>query len=127
MVVKSTYWKGARKMDADTLSKDDFIVIQNQSYIKKIKLKDIMYIQRQGRKLKVVAEDTTYFYYERMENFYDLPKPPFYFPLKGLCINLENILSMENQKIIFENGEYVYIGRDGFIRSKQMFHRYLMR
>ncbi len=105
--------------------KEDYIAVLQGKAVAKVKVSDIVFIERDRRKLHLVTEKGTYDYYERMENVEPVLDQRFYPCLKGCYINLDKVESMQEQRISFDNGEFLYIGRENFIRTRQYYKKYL--
>lgn len=104
---------------------EQYIPIISGSHAAKVKVGDIIMIERNRRKLHIITGHREYQYYEKMENVELLLDDRFYPCLKGCYINLERISSMEDQRIFFDNGLVYDLGRENFIKTKQKYRGYL--
>lgn len=93
----------------------------------RIRLSDVVLIERQNRKLHVVTEDRNFDYYEKIENVEPILDGRFYPCLKGCYINMERVSAMAEQSIYFDNGTHYELGRDNFIKAKQSYKHYLLK
>lgn len=106
---------------------ESYLVIINGRETAKVKISDILMVERDRRRLHIVTPEKEYIYYEKLENVEGCLDNRFYPCLKGCYINFERISHMSDQKIYFENG-YIYdIGRSNFIKTKQKYGSYLRR
>ena len=64
-------------------------------------------------------------FYERLDNLEKLLDDRFYRSLKKLSVNVEKIIIAEDQKITFVNGKTIHLGRESYIRTKQIYSAYL--
>ena len=105
----------------------NYIPIITRGYSRKISLDEIMYLEQRQRRLAIVTEKETFLFYERLENLEKLLDERFYRSLKKLRVNIENILVAEDQKITFVNGTTLHLGRESYIRTKQIYSAYLKK
>ncbi len=91
----------------------------------RVRLSDVVLIERQNRKLHVVTEDRNFDYYEKIENVEPILDGRFYPCLKGCYINMEHVCAMAEQSIYFDNGTHYELGRDNFIKAKRNYKHYL--
>ncbi len=104
-----------------------FIPVITKKYSRKIDVDDIIYLEQCQRRLAIVTEEGTYVWYERIENVEKQLDERFYHTLKKLVVNLEKISVAENQKIVFQNGAELYLARESYIRTKQVYAAYLRK
>ena len=103
----------------------EYILILTSNLTARIKVSDIAYVERDKRKLRIVTNLEAYEYYERLENVEPLLDRRFFPCLKGCYINLEKVISMRDQRITFEGGQALYLGRENFIKTVQYYKIYL--
>ncbi len=106
---------------------ENYISIISGKVAARIKVSDVVFIERNCRKLRIVTDDEEYSYYEKIENISPLLDDRFYPCLKGCYINLEKVTSMSEQCIRFENGKMFNLGRENFIKAKQRYRCFLQR
>jgi len=106
-----------------------YIPMITRGRVSRIPLDEIIYIMKVHRKVRIVTREQQYEYYERLENLMQYLDSRFYTCLKGTVINLDKVERMEERpeerRIYFLNGEYLLIGRDNFIRTKQRYAAWL--
>ncbi|MCI5720992.1 MAG: LytTR family transcriptional regulator DNA-binding domain-containing protein [Firmicutes bacterium] len=102
-----------------------YIHIKNQKIVASVSTTSVLYIEKDGRKLRVVTENREFSYYEKMNNVEPLLDNTFFLCRKGCYINLSKIALMEDQCITFINGEKYWLGRDNFNRTKKQFINFL--
>ena len=103
-----------------------YIVVSNGKFVAKVKINDILLIERNARKVRIVTARETYEYYERLENIHPFLDPGFYPCLQNCYVNFEKVKVMQEQKIIFEDGYVFYLGRANFVKTRQAFKKYLI-
>ncbi len=104
---------------------EQYIPIISGKETARVRISDVVLIERDRRKLHVVTKDRQFHYYEKIENVENLLDSRFFPCLKGCYVNLEHISCMSEQSIYFDNG-YVYtLGRGNFIKAKQKYKGYL--
>ncbi|MCQ2550615.1 MAG: LytTR family transcriptional regulator DNA-binding domain-containing protein [Clostridia bacterium] len=105
--------------------KDEYILIKTKQFIERLPADEVLSVQRDGRKVLVVAEDREYEYYDSMENVLNHLDDRFYKAHGGLVVNLDKIRLMKDQEIQFYNGYSMFLGRSNFIKAKQKYYSYL--
>lgn len=93
----------------------------------RVKVSDVVLIERTRRKLLVVTENREYNYYEKLENVESLLDSRFYPCLKGCYINLEHVSQMSEQCIYFDNGYSYNLGRANYSKAKQKYKGFLRK
>ncbi|MGC2872228.1 LytTR family transcriptional regulator DNA-binding domain-containing protein [Ihubacter sp. rT4E-8] len=93
----------------------------------RIKLSDVVLIERKNRKLHVMTEGHDFDYYEKIENIEPILDGRFYPCLKGCYINMERVEAMAEQSIYFDNGEQFALGRDNFVKAKRTYKHFLQK
>lgn len=105
--------------------KDNYITVALRGCVRKVMLDDIVYLARDGRKLRLMTDEGEIEFYERLDNVLHVLDERFYPCLKGCYVNLEKISCMDEQQIFFENGATYALGRENFVRTKQKYYRFL--
>lgn len=105
---------------------EPYIVVSNGQVVAKVRVKDVLYIERYLRKIRIVTSKEIYEYYDRLENIQPFLDARFYPCLEGCYVNFEQVKAMGGQKIIFENDMVFYLGRANFVKSRQAFKKYLI-
>ena len=106
---------------------DDFLPFINSHQCCKIWLNDIMYIRQEGRMTSIVTEKETYCIYEKLKEMEVHLDKRFYYCLKKVMINFENVAAMKDQTIYFKNGEMITLGRQNYVHTRQAFAAYLLQ
>ena len=101
------------------------LLIRNWHRIRRVEVEDILYIMRNNRKLMVATNHDKWTYYEKIHNVVPLLNKDFYGALTGLYINLSKVVAMEDNTIVFENGESVSLGNKNFNKTKKYYIEYL--
>lgn len=106
---------------------EKFLPIVNRNECRKIKLEDIVYLERQARLIRVVTEDASYYEYAKLSDFQPyIEGDSRFFPcMKRLVINFDQVMSMKDQMIYFKNGMKCDLGRTNYLKTKQSFANYL--
>ena len=92
-----------------------------------VRVDDIVYPEQRQRKVGIVTKETTYECYEKIANLEKQLDERFYHTLKKLVVNLEQISSMKDQNVVFQNGMVLMLGRESYIRTKQVYTAYLRK
>ena len=105
----------------------DFLPYINSHQCCKIWLSDIMYIMQEGRTTNIVTEKETYCSYGKIKEMERHLDNRFYYCLKKVMINFENVAAMKDQTIYFKNGEMITLGRQNYVHTRQAFAAYLLQ
>ena len=106
---------------------DGYIPFVTRKVSLKIPLKDVIYILRKDRKIKIATEQGSYECYEKLQNIEPQLDQRFYHCLKGQIVNFDKVERMEDQTIFLKNGECWIISKNNYIKSKQTFSAYLKK
>ena len=89
---------------------DNFVPFINREQCCKIWLCDIMHIMQEGRMTNIVTEKETFCSYKKIKSFeqYLDMDGRFYYCLKSIVINFQQVSVMKDQTIYFKNegGQY---------------------
>lgn len=106
---------------------ESFLPFINREQCCKIWLNDIMYIRQEGRMTSIVTEKETYCSYEKLKDMEAHLDKRFYYCLKKVIINFENVAVMKEQTIYFKNGDIIALGRQNYVHTRQAFAAYLLQ
>lgn len=104
---------------------ESFLPFINREQCCKIWLKDIMYIRQDGRMTNIVTENETFCSYDRIKDMEKYLDDRFYYCLKTIIINFQQVSVMKDQTIYFKNGDHIVLGRQNYIRTRQTFAAYI--
>ena len=104
-----------------------YFAIGNGNHPTQIKMSDILWVERNLRKIRVVTAGKVYEFYEKMKNVRPQLDQRFYPCLQGCYINLDQVKTMQGQGIIFDEENIYYLGRANFIKAKNAFKKYLKK
>lgn len=107
---------------------ENSIAVISNRVCAQIRIDDIEYIEQVGRKVHIVSSTGEYCFYEKMRNVAPaITERAFYRVMKGLIINCDKIARLENHEIVFESGRTYGMGRNNFIKLRQVYKRYLLQ
>lgn len=104
----------------------EYIPVCNRREVCKVYVKDILYLEQQLRKIRIVTREREHSQYGKVELFSEYLGDSFFQCRKGLIINLDRVVAMREQTISFENDRILTLGRDNFTAAKQRFSRHLL-
>ena len=108
--------------------KTEYIPIITRGSSAKIKVSDVVLIEKENRKLKFITDDDTeYCLYGKMDEIAPLLDERFYPCMSTCIINLDKVESMEKSIVKFESGRNMIVGRDNFIKTRQVYNAYLRK
>ncbi len=102
------------------------IPIHTRECTKRVSLQDVLKIEKRNRVVTLNTTDEDFRIYDKLDNLIPYLDENFVPCLKNCYINLKHVQSMEDQSIIFDNGMIYYLGRNNYIRTRQLFARYLL-
>jgi len=112
---------------SEKTNENNIAVISN-NVCAQIRIDDIEYIEQLGRKVHIVSSTGDYCFYEKMCNLAPaITERAFYRVMKGLIINCDKIVRLQNHEIVFESGRTYGMGRNNFIKLRQVYKRYLLQ
>lgn len=104
-----------------------FMTIIRPREVVRLLVSEILYIESDGRKISVKTCEGTYCAYGKLsetEKFLDFR---FYKCHSRCIINLEKVVKMKEQEIVFEGGEQIYISRHKFTDTIRFYKGYLLK
>lgn len=108
------------------LNRDKYIVINNKSFVEKIDIKSIVYIESNKRKIIVYTVNGKYETYEKLDNIYiKLESYGFVRTHRSYIINMDFIKKIEQKEIVTTTGDTVLISRANAEMVKERFMKYL--
>ena len=91
---------------------EDFLIISSGHQIKKILLKDILYIESVGRIVKIHCNSDVLETYKQIGDLEQILSEKHFFRChKSYLLNLEYVSRFDKSEIIMENGDTVYLAR----------------
>ncbi|MBS5334715.1 MAG: hypothetical protein DBY08_00030 [Clostridiales bacterium] len=105
----------------------EYIPVITKECSRKVRVDDIVYLEQRQRKVGIVTREATYECYEKISNIEKQLDERFYHTLKKLVVNLEQISAMRDQNVVFQNGTVLMLGRESYIRTKQVYTAYLRK
>jgi len=93
-------------------SNENFLVISSEHQIKKILLKDILYIESVGRMVKIHCNSGVLETYKQIGDLEQtLTDKHFFRCHKSFLLNLEYVSRFDKSEIVMENGDTVFLAR----------------
>lgn len=106
---------------------EPYIPVIKRDCVCRVNLQDILYIVSYKRKIRLVTMEGKVEFYGRMEDVLPFMDLRFCRCLKSLYVNMEWVEKMEAQRIYMENGEFIPLGRDNFVRVRQLYASWLKK
>jgi DNA-binding LytR/AlgR family response regulator len=100
-------------------------VIKARSSLK-IDINEILYLEQYLRKTKILTENDAHETYSKIDDYVIYLGSNFLKCHRSLYVNMDKIISMKDQCIVFKNGENIYLSRDKFTAARQHFSRYIL-
>lgn len=91
---------------------DDFLIISSEHQIKKVLLKDILYIESVGRTVKIHCSSGVLETYKQIGDLEQTLSDKHFFRChKSFLLNLEYVSRFDKAEIVMENGDTVFLAR----------------
>ena len=106
---------------------EKFLPVVNRKDCCKVWLDDVVYIENEGRRLKIVTDEKEFYIYAKLSDLekYFSGEPCFFSAMKRLVVHFDHVSSMKNQVICFSNGTEYPLGRVNYLKTKQTFVNYM--
>ncbi|MDD2218043.1 MAG: LytTR family DNA-binding domain-containing protein [Eubacteriales bacterium] len=104
-----------------------FIPIIKAREAVKLLVNDIIYIESNGRKISVKTREGTHSAYSKITETEKFLDSRFYKCHSRCIINMEKVVKMKGQQIIFEGGEKIYVSREKFTDTIRFYKAYLLK
>lgn len=105
---------------------DRFIPVIKPRSSMKVDVGEVLYLEQYLRKTKIVTESETHEVYSKIEDYLGYLGANFLKCHRSLYVNMDKIICMREQSIIFTTGEILYLSRDKSTAARQHFSRYIM-
>lgn len=105
---------------------DRYIPVIKPRSIIKVDVDEVLYIEQDLRKTKILTERETHELYSKIDDYLVYLGSNFLKCHRSLYVNMDKIISMKEQSIVFLNGDSVYLSRDKFTAARQHFSRYIV-
>lgn len=91
---------------------EDFLIISSEHQIKKILLKDILYIESVGRMVKIHSNSGVLETYKKISDLEQTLSDKHFFRChRSFLLNLEYVSHFDKAEIVMENGDTVFLAR----------------
>lgn len=104
----------------------DYIPVVKTKESIKINVAEILYIEQNLRKTKIITLSDTHEKYSKITDYVEYMGKSFLKCHRSMYVNMDNIKAMKDEKIYFNNGTVICLSRDKFIAAKQRFSRYII-
>ena len=106
---------------------EKYIPFVNRKDCCKILLKDILYLENDARRVRIMTTEGAYCQYAKLSDLepYFREESCFFPAMKSLIVNFDYVSAMKNQIIYFNDGTEYPIGRSNYLRTKHKFVSYL--
>lgn len=101
------------------------LIISKKQGIYLLPFEDILYMEKNLRKIRVSAGNSSIEFYGRFPDIEDSLDERFMCCHRSYIINMDKIVIMRYNTIFFENNESICLGRDTYARAKKIFSSYL--
>lgn len=103
------------------------LVINKKQATYALPLDDIMYMEKDLRKIRVYSNDETIEFYGKFPDIIPFLDTRFMFCHRSYVINMDKIVIMSYNRIFLENNEHIYLGRNTYGKARKIFREYLAK
>ena len=110
-----------------TNSEKLFIPLIKAREAAKVFVEDILYIETDGRKVGIHIDGERLCMYAKLAELEGFLDKRFYKCHSRCIINLDKVVKMKNQEVVFDNGARVYLSRQKFTDAIRFYKGYILR
>lgn len=103
------------------------LIIHKKQGTYALPLDDILYMEKDLRKIKVYVKDACVEFYGKFSDVIPYLDRRFMHCHRSYVINMDKIVIMARNTVFVENNECIYLGRDTYGKAKKMFDEYLAK
>lgn len=103
------------------------LIINKKQGVYALSLDEIVYMEKELRKIRVYLNDGTIEFYGRFPDIMPYLDRRFMCCHRSYVINMDKIVIMSCNTIFMENNERIYMGRDTYGRARKIFVEYLAK
>ena len=105
-----------------------YVVVKSHKHVTRVEVSEIMYVLRDGRRLILATQSQEYIFYGNMDSVEGVVGKDCCRILARCIVNMAYLKSVdvERRRVIFKNGEELFLGRNACNRLKMIFYRYLL-
>lgn len=119
--------KNLRKIQRQQEQTEGKLIITSRGNIIAVSFRDIIYLENQLHRVRVVLSDREYWCYERLDSVKKRLNEQFLACHKSYVVNMEHILEFRNMEVELSGGNRVPVSRSRYKESKSRFFTYLSR
>lgn len=107
------------------LEQNDMYIIQTQTRLEKVMLKDILYIQKSGKNAVLVTCNKQTKVRKSLSQVYgELNRNEFIYIDRGCIVNIIHIMQVKNGEVVLKNGESLAISRSHIQTTKELINAF---
>lgn len=103
------------------------LIIHKNQGIYALPLDDIVYMEKDLRKIKVYVRNTSIEFYGKFTDIMCYLDNRFLYCHRSYVINMDKIVTMSSNSILVENNRNIYMGRDTYGKAKKIFDEYISK
>ena len=104
-----------------------YIVYKTNKVVRRVSFDEILYVESDGRQIKLETECGTLSYYEKISAIAPSFDDSFCRAMSYCYINLSKVRLMSGGIVNFGCGKALVLCRDSFLRAKREYYNYLRR
>lgn len=102
----------------------DRVLVLSRGDIQILKVADILFVEKDGRRIAFYTTDGTYHAYGRLELVLEHLGNSFLLCHKNCAINLNQITRFQGQIVTFSNGKHICMGKENAVAARRALRRY---
>ena len=105
--------------------KTDFIPVITRKETCIVKIKEILYVEKNLRLVNIHTSERMYTFYGKLDDVMQYLDERFYKCHRSCIVNFEKITSMEDGIFFLEGGKSLRVGQNNYQYAKRSYKRYL--
>lgn len=102
------------------------LIIKKKKGIYALPLDEIIYMEKELRKIRVWGMDASIEFYGRFPDVLTYLDHRFMYCHRSYIINMDKIVWMASNTIFVENNDGIYMGKGTYGRAKKLFSKYII-
>jgi len=107
------------------IAKPDYIPVITKKESCIVRIKEILYVEKDLRLVKIHTSERVYTFYGKLEDIMEYLDDRFYRCHRSCIVNFEKIISMEGGNFYLEGGETLRVGQNNYQYTRRHYRMYL--
>lgn len=109
------------------IEKDEFIVVKTKSQLYRVEFKEIIYLEKDLRKIVIHTQDKQISFYGKMSDLKERLDQRFLMCHRSYIFNMDKVALIGDSTLYMKNNESIPLGRESFRIAKKCINEYLTK